>query len=677
MTQPLSGFFSTRKRIFFLTVLSVGCFCLLTYFANVGLSQNATQSDALQNDAKQLNDAKVNENPHWLVGSYYTVQNGIEAKLLLNNKGPRPIEVRPTLYSSSGQTLEIAPVIVESNSHRFINLADWAALGGESFRSGSIKLFHTGKDLVLGAQIYLTDEAHSLNFEEKLAELGKFDSRRQETVWFQPTNQTETQIVLSNTSDAPLSITARLSKRPQYTGDVNTFQLAAHETRVLDLRRDFSDGNQFANADIVGLSLEHAGTKSALQARVLIRDAGRGYSNFAQFSNPAGGKSNEYQGVGFQIDEIEGNQLEPVVIARNVGAETANVSVEIPYTRTDGTSGIVRLPTVNLQAGEIRSFNMKRVAQVTRREQIEIAGIEVKYDTAPGSVVVAAHSADRDNNLVFRVPMWDPLQQKSPTGGYPWRIEETSTTKTYIKNTTDQEEDYVAFLLWENGGEYMIGRKTIAAHKTIEIDVKQLRDEQIPDFRGRTIPLNVQYGQLQWTLKRIDSLPDDDQRANLALIGRSEQIDLINKTSSNYACQNCCESSASGYVTSDPFGYKYDSYEFEVGDVVQFYAFEEIWTCYQTPGEPPQIYPRNSNNWSSNNSNVATVTSSGLVTIQGAGEVEIGTNFWVSFSFSNGECPPGPYLTECRDDKSPKTETDELTKTEAKETNKAELLLPE
>ena len=373
--------FSFRKRVFFFAIISVSFFCALTYFSNVGFTQNVTEFDALQKDVRELRNSQDNETPHTLVGSFYTVQNGIQAKLLLNNKGIAPLEVRPTLYNLAGQQIDIPPVVVEARSFRFINLQDWANTGGESFHSGSIRLFHTGKDLVLGAQIYLTDEAHSLSFEEKLAELGKFDSRRQEAVWFQPNNQTETKIVLSNTSNAPLSITARLSKRPQYAGDINTFQIAAHETKVLDLRQDFSDGQQFANADVVGLSLQHAGAKSDLLARVLIQDAGRGYSNFAQFSNPNTGKSSEYQGVGFQIDEIAGERLTPVLVAKNVGTQPSTVTVRVPYTRENGTTGIINLPQTNLQAGEMRTLNVQQIVQRANQEQIQIAGLEITYNS--------------------------------------------------------------------------------------------------------------------------------------------------------------------------------------------------------------------------------------------------------------------------------------------------------
>ena len=101
----------------------------------------------------------------------------------MNNKGPQPLEVLPILYGTNGETLQIPPVTVGRNSHQTVDLRDWANIGGEGFREGSIKLFHRGKDIVLGTQIQIVDESRSLVFEKKLSELGKFDSRRLEGVW--------------------------------------------------------------------------------------------------------------------------------------------------------------------------------------------------------------------------------------------------------------------------------------------------------------------------------------------------------------------------------------------------------------------------------------------------------------------------------------------------------------
>ena len=52
------------------------------------------------------------DQPHFLAASYYRVGNNLTATLMLNNKGPQAIEVRPTLFSFSGERLETPPVIV-------------------------------------------------------------------------------------------------------------------------------------------------------------------------------------------------------------------------------------------------------------------------------------------------------------------------------------------------------------------------------------------------------------------------------------------------------------------------------------------------------------------------------------------------------------------------------------
>ncbi len=566
------------------------------------------------------------------------MDENIEAKLLLNNKGNEPIEVQPTLYNKQGQQLQLPPVTVEPQNFRFINLNDWVIIGGESFKSGNIKLFHYGKDLVLGAQIYLTDEVRSLSYEEKLAEKGKFDSRRQEAVWWMPSNSADVKIVLTNTTNAVLSVAGKLAKKPNHVSNAQTFELPANQTKVLDLREDFADGNQFANAEILALSLEHSGAKDALLARVMIAEPQRGYSNIAQFSNPAGGKSSEYQGVGFQIEDIANQEFEPVIAARNVGTQTATVNVKVPYTRANGTRGNITLPIEQLSSGEMRLIKVQNIIQRVRNEQIKIASLEVEYNTAPGSVIVAAHSVSQNHNQVFRVPMWDPFGQRSPTGGYPWLIEGTSKTETYIKNISEQAQDYVAFLVWENGGMYMIGLKPIAAHETVHIDVKKLRDEQIPDERGRLIPLNLSSGQLQWTLRRKDTLPDDDVRANLALIGRSEQVDLTKGIVNNYACQNCCTGDfISGRIVAADLSQ--EGQPIEVGSSRNYFAVERQQTCYGLPYEftyqDVGIYNAV---WTSSNYNVANVIQ-GNVTGVGEGQAEIRAS-WYPYTVISTPCSP-------------------------------------
>lgn len=540
-----------------------------------------------------------------------------------------------------GQELVLPPVIVEPSSHRLIDLSEWARIGGESFEQGSIKLFHYGKDLVLGAQIYLVDEAHSLSFEEKLVELGKFDSRRLEAVWAMPSRDTDVKFALSNTTSTPLSITARLTRSPHNTSDAQTFDLQPRETRLVDLQRDFGDGENNKRSEAIALSLEHTGAKEALLARAFISEAERGYSNLAQFSNPTLGKSKALHGAGLRLGTVAGERLVPVVAVRNTSNQTATLTGRVPYTRTDGRTGVVILPPTRLKQNQVRLLDMGQVGRRSETEAIEVAGLEIEYDTPAGSVLVAAHTQSLSSNQVFRVPMWDVLAQRSPTGGYPWHIEETSTTKAYIKNVTDREQDYVAFLLYENGSRYMLGIKTVLPHQTIEIDVQALRDNQVPGEEGVTIPLYVSSGQLQWTLRRRDEpARRDDQLDKLALVGRSEQIDVMHGISSNYACQNCC---AGTYLSGS---IEPRDYEFDAGAVVEFQASEEGQTCYGYQ-YPTRVYPTN---WSSTNELVAIVGSNtGIVTMLGAGTAEIKASWYVERSYENYPCGGGGYITTSTD----------------------------
>lgn len=261
----------------------------------------------------------------------------------------------------------------------------------------------------------------------------------------------------------------------------------------------------------------------------------------------------------------------------------------------------------------------------------------MEYDAPAGSIIAAVHSESLSGNQVFRVPMWDVLAQRSPTGGYPWRLEETSTTKAYIKNVTGREQDYVAFLLYENGSRYMIGLKTVLPHQTIEIDVRALRDNQVPDETGVTIPLDVSSGQLQWTLRRRDEpARNADELDTLALVGRSEQIDVIHGISSNYACQNCC----GGTFLNGSIGPQ--GLQFDPGNIVEFQATEEGTTCYGYQF-PTRVYP---NNWSSSNPAVVIIGSnSGIATMIGAGTAQITANWSVERSYENYPCYGGGYLT--------------------------------
>ncbi len=154
------------------------------------------------------------------------------------------------------------------------------------------------------------------------------------------------------------------------------------------------------------------------------------------------------------------------------------------------------------------------------------------------------------------------------------------------------------------------------------IDIRALRDNQVPDQEQRTIPHGIAHGQVRWTI--IQSEGTD----LLALIGRSEQVDEVKAISSTYACQNCCGDFPQSVFISP------SQVDMQVGQSITMSAFEQRVDCYGFAYLVPV-----SASWSSNNSSVTTV-SGGQVTPQRAGQATI-TASWNSFNSIPTQCGPG------------------------------------
>jgi len=219
------------------------------------------------------------DKPHTLAASYYSINDGLTATLMLNNKGPKPLEVNPTLFSVDGQRIELPAISVEGTSFREIDLGDFVAIAGSNFREGSLQLFHRGKDLVLGAQVKLVDLNRSLIFDEKLLEVQtEIGQQRLESSWWLPSHRGEIKLVLSNTSDAPLPVAITIDGSAPRQKDPFTLTLAPHATRVIDAQRDVIGKRGGTLAEIGGVTLEHEGGTGALLARLLMQDTEAGYS---------------------------------------------------------------------------------------------------------------------------------------------------------------------------------------------------------------------------------------------------------------------------------------------------------------------------------------------------------------------------------------------------------------
>lgn len=554
------------------------------------------------------------ERLHLLAGSYYSFRDGMASKLLLNNKGPRQIEVHPMLFSTGGEEIDLPPVLVEGNSFRILDMSEWISSAGPQFQEGSIQLLHRGRDLVLGAQVFINDEAHSLSFEEKLVEPVTFKSTRLEGLWWLPGAGGEVLLAVSNATGAqvPAVVTVH-GERPKR--DTRTeITLASHETRVFNVQRDLTDHMQGTFSRFGGITITHSGVNGAVLARGLVRDADAGYSLAMQFSEPAAAKSTKLQGAGLRIGRVGDTTLTPIFVARNVGEEAATVMGRLPYTAGDGSVTNIALPTLHLAPGQMSVINAAQAVRAAGLSGVAVfAGVEFEYTGAAGGVTVTALSYGRGGDQLFRVPLWDISAQRSSTGGYPWMIEGNTSTTVFIKNTADRPLKYY-LQLNHPGGVYSVGIKTIGARQTVTYDLRELRDGQVPGSKGELIPLDAAAGQLHWSKVGAEEG---------VLIGRSELADVIRGVSNNYACANCCNDVPTDARITPESG------EGAVGSSQNFVATQRLRDCYGGMSSPNEVYDAQ---WTSTDDGVATV-SVGQVTGQAPGTVTIKAQ-WTSLTYT-------------------------------------------
>ena len=575
--------------------------------------------------------AADNGRMHLLAATYYSLRAGLHATLMLNNKGPLPLDVHAALYSLGGAQRAAPTLTVPGNSFREVDLRDWVG-GDESFAEGSLQVSYSGADLMLGAQVYLLDERRSLAFEEKLSEPAvQFASARLESVWWLPSPRTEARLLVSNTSDAALSVTARVDGTAPRQFEPAVFALAPHETRVLDVLTDLVGARDGALNQAGGVSLTHTGAPGALLARMLIQEPAAGYSAWARFTDPAKGKSANYQGAGLRLGSVAGERLTPVVVARNAGASETIITGRIPYTLKDGSTGTLTLPALHLQPGAAGTFDLAAALASSRIErEAATAGLEFEYTGAPGEVLMAAQSVSQSLNHVFQVPLWDLEAQRSATGGYPWKIEGDTSTFIYIKNVTDRPQQYFLQLNYTGAdgtiaGTYATGLKSVAAGQTVTLDLRELRDRQVPDAKGHTIPPAATRGQLHWSMRGAE---------NLVLVGRAEQVDLARGLATSYACQNCCPDSFFAALSTDCGIPTFPQ------DTSQLIATERDVDCYGTTYEY-DVGGWVFIDWLSFDASVATVDENGLAAGQAPGTAGLRAGWYATtwhFDLVHGYC---------------------------------------
>lgn len=563
------------------------------------------------------------DTPHSLAASYYSVERGFDATLMLSNQGPHNMDIRVTLFAPSGVQFLAPPITLEGNTVGGFNIDKWVSAAGVDFREGSIQVNYEGKDMELGGLINLVNLRRSLIFDEELTEPAKmFASSRLEGVWWLPSSRTKLRLALSNTNDTSVSATLKVDGIEPGQKVEKELNLQPRETRLLDVQ-DLNAKAVGTLRQIGGISIQHSGSPGALLAHGFIENASTGYSSVIDFSDPGTVKSSKLDGAGLRIGPVAGERLTQIAVARNIGEKPTTLTGQIRYVAANGHAAAILIAPIQIEAGDIRSIDLAKLVRQAHLRNTTAAGLEFVYSGSPGSVVMSAQSVSSSRTHSFRVPLVDVAAQHSSTGKYPWSIDANSSTIVYLKNATDHQQQYT-FQINFPGGSYTLGLRSLEADSVETFDLRKLRDDQVPDVHGNVIPLTASNGQLIWSVHGSE---------NRVLLGRAEQVDITHGISMTAACPTCCPNSFQyGYM--DP-----DGAVGLVGDFSLFRAWEVDFDCYTNS----MVSFNPSAFFESTNTAVATCDSNGGATAVGIGNANINASWFAPSWFQiYEECQYSP-----------------------------------
>lgn len=390
--------------------------------------------------------------------------------------------------------------------------------------------------------------------------------------------------------------------------------LSAHQTEVLDIKEILNSLQiEAQGVERGGISITHNGMPGAVIAHgVLLKKEARFASNLP-FVDPTMQKNAVLNGTGLMLAHPASGSafpeisfFTPQLALRNVSESLQRASVTVRYT-SDGGLNTKSLPAISIAPHEVLMADFSKLMSDLHNVSVTSAGLTIESTGAPGTLLAALTSSDDSQNIEVDVPLVSRSVRSGEGGNHPFRLDKELRSVAYLTNIT-QKPTKVAVIIFHDGGMYTPELMSVAAGATLAIDLLQLRDSQAKDIQGRALPIDLAQGQLFWH-------PHQGE----ALIGRVVTCDMAIGTASNFSCANCCQQEPSGlvFIPAPVNGH--------VGDYCQLTVNEYETYCGQyTVG--PYNYT-NSVAYSCDNTAIATVNSTGMVSCVGWGTATVSASF--------------------------------------------------
>jgi hypothetical protein len=434
----------------------------------------------------------------------------------LNCRSPHSLEVTPTFYTKKGEAFtgnifEMGPAEVKTVDLKTLmpqnlrNRHDW----------GSMTLSHNGLLMEMWGQLRLLRVGGGNSTDVTFINTVDKRSDVRDAVWPMPARGSAT-IAIGNVAAHAVKAKLQFSNGDSQEVEIPSFGTELVRTHEGRRSRSEAEAVRITAADGSG-DLIPAGAVTA-----------NDYASSIRFYDTKNVAQQNLYATNFRLHHVS-----PKLVLRNTGTQSLIATPRFRPAQGD-PKDFIDLEAISLGPDEIKSIDLQSISAGTQgRADFDNVSIEVMNSGTKGSLIGALNGVDEKTGLTYDVPLRDSGGTRNLSGAYPWRLDGDVSTIVSITNATPAEAQFVVQINYP-GGPYLLDPRKLPGGDTATFDLRKIRDQQIPDRNGHTIPKSVEGGQFRWFI-----------HSGGHLIGRAEML--------SYSCGNPCPPHYNyGYTTPEP-----------------------------------------------------------------------------------------------------------------------------
>ena len=382
---------------------------------------------------------------------------------------------------------------------------------------------HHGQPLDVAAQVIIRNRQRHLVFNQGLLLPAQYTGRQMVGVSDLGVSPVGSLLAISNASLKTRRVTVEAVLGNHRWSQ--TIELSSHKTRLLPLLWPFDTGAPHETA--FGIQVRHDGSRGDVMVHGLLMGAG-GLAANLRVTDPAMLQSRRALSPVLRLR----SEQRPRLALYNYSPTFLLVRPLIQY-RLGGSVRRRSLSPLLLEPRSAHGRDLSRELAALPAKAQDL-NLSLEYEKNRSSPVAELLIMDPASRSVVQATPKDTQREGTIGMTAAWRLDGEANTVIALANPSDTEEIRFRLFLFYNHETYTwAGDKRLPPGAAKHIDIRRLRDEQIEDERGATIPRDAMAGQAKYF---VDNRPD--QKAG-KLLGQAIQIGTGGSLTAFLSCPVC------------------------------------------------------------------------------------------------------------------------------------------